>query len=293
MSDPTAEELQQKLEGIRKMQKKADGAIEQLDAMGLVPGPVEGLSPDAQYYTCTKCGNLETVDESSLKLLEVADSIGLLCKTCWIEKRHEGTKGPAPATPLEKTLAVMEKLGVNVRRHGHLSLDQLDDQKAITSARSFITDFLKVGMYREMSGLWVYGNTGTGKSQLAVCILRDLIKAAGLTERQVVYDRGRAMVTQLQDCYGKNSVDPFSERRRKARLWIYEDAGTEKLTPDSFRVMEDIFDRREGHPTIVTSNLTRNQFSQRWEEMEGWGRLKSRLAPFKVIHMEGKDLRFT
>jgi hypothetical protein len=115
---------------------------------------------------------------------------------------------------------------------------------------------------------------------------------AGVSGRAIVYDRARAMVTQLQDCYGTSNVDVFSERRRRCKLWVYEDAGTEKLTPDAYRILEDIIDRREGHPTIITSNLERGELATRWQEIAGWERFQSRLAPFRSAKMDGLDLRF-
>jgi hypothetical protein len=291
MSDePSVEALQQKLEEIREMRVPAGGGeIESQE-----PGDI--VSVEATHFICSKCGKVFQLDvEGGHFYAALKDGVVLTCRECYLEARRipvvpEG-KQVQERQGISHVLQVMERVGVNVRRHGHLKLSELDTKASLMGVE-FINDFLQVGLYREMRGLWIFGPTGTGKSQLAVSILRELVEKAGLNERQIVYDRGRAMITQLQDCYGTNTVDAFSDRRRKARLWIYEDAGTEKLTADSFRVLEDIFDRREGHPTIVTSNLSRGKMIERWNGVvEGWERLKSRIAPFRAIEMRGKDLR--
>lgn len=188
-------------------------------------------------------------------------------------------------------VAAMDEVGINVRRHGHLILEEMERIEARTVIANWVDGVMQAGRWGEVKGLWLWGPTGTGKSQAAVCAVRALL-ARGIPSSRIVYDRGRAMITQLQDRYSRGDVDSYSQRRRRAAVWIYEDAGTEKLTPDAFRVLEDILDAREGHPTIVTTNHNREGFVRRWREIEGWERLQSRLIPFTPVEFDGKDLRF-
>ncbi|GMV06734.1 MAG: hypothetical protein AMXMBFR53_30090 [Gemmatimonadota bacterium] len=209
------------------------------------------------------------------------------CPSCMERLEAEAPTGELGPDVLD----TLDGMGVNVRRHGQLRLDELGDSPAVMAARDFVAATLSAGTWQEVEGLYLHGPTGTGKSQLAVAVVRELLEA-GIPASRIVYDRGRALITQLQDRYGTGQVDEFSERRRRARVWIYEDAGTEKLTPDAFRVIEDIFDRREGCPTLVTSNYTREVMANRWNEMEGWARLRSRLAPYRSVEMSGIDRRY-
>ena len=75
-------------------------------------------------------------------------------------------------------------------------------------------------------------------------------------------------------------------------MWVYDDAGTERLTADTFRAFEDILDRRGGKATLVTSNDTRRATAERWAAQDGWARLRSRLAPYHEVAMGGQDWRF-
>jgi DNA replication protein DnaC len=198
--------------------------------------------------------------------------------------------GARPPLSREALWSALETLGVNVRRHGHVQLHELQHAEARARLEAFATEVVQAGRWAETRSLYLWGPTGTGKSQAAVAAIRALI-VAGMPPRRMVYDRGRALVTQLQDRYTTGHVDEFSEARRTALLWVYEDAGTEKLTPDSFRVLEDILDRREGCPTIITTNLSREDFSQRWSVVTGWERLRSRLGPYVAVEFKGMDRR--
>lgn len=201
----------------------------------------------------------------------------------------------------EHILATMDALGVNVHRHGYLTvgphagelatLGLLGTSNGIIAAQAFVAAVLSAGAWRAVEPLYLHGPTGTGKSQVAACVVRALLEA-GTRSSDIVFDRGRAMIIQLQDRYKTGQVDEFGATRGKARVWIYEDAGTEKLTPDAFRVFEDILDRREGRATLMTSNLPREEMANRWADQDGWVRLRSRLGPFNAVKMDGDDLRF-
>lgn len=225
-------------------------------------------------YTCPTVGGRRTVP---------------YCPDCMARVQDDAHELAEPKA--DRILVDLDALGVNVRRHGHLSLDDLGGSPPVQAARAFVQATLAAGDWQEVDGLYLHGPTGTGKSQVAVSVVRALLEA-GVPVRQIVYDRGRAMITQLQDRYGTGTVDEFSERRRRARVWVYEDAGTEKLTADAFRVLEDVLDRREGCPTLITSNYDRETMANRWAEQEGWLRLRSRLAPYRSVKMDGADRRW-
>ena len=190
----------------------------------------------------------------------------------------------------EQVFQMMDELGINVRRHGHIGINEMEPAPVRKELASFLEGVVKAGPWTEANTLYLWGPTGTGKSQAAVAVVGELLRR-GMPRRRIIYDRGRAMITQLQDRYKTGHVDEFSEVRRKCGLWVYEDAGTEKVTPDAFRVLEDVLDAREGKPTIITTNQSRHFFAERWRQIDGWERLQSRLGPYRAIEFKGVDRR--
>jgi chromosomal replication initiation ATPase DnaA len=245
-------------------------------------------------YVCPECGDTFTIDVGRLYAIPEGVDSAIQCRACYLKTRKVMMVPKAPeVTGTEQVLNEMNRMGINVRLHGHLTLGIMQDGPAKEAASAFIADIIAGGNFGRLHGLYIWGDTGTGKSQLAVAIVRQLLVRRILSERGVVYDRARAMVTQLQDRYTHGNVDEFSERRRRAGLWIYEDAGTEKLTPDAFRIVEELLDAREGHATIITSNLNRGHLASRWTETGTQSeRFRSRLSLFHPVHLTGKDKRF-
>ena len=290
-NEPTVEELQEKLEAVRGMQKNLAEVIPKLNAM---------VPERTSSFDCPQCGNtfpLNTgwIEDTIQKVTgEPYEAGSLICRECYIKARNVPMveRRPGEDAGIPAILATLESIGVNLRLHGHLTIAQLSEGPANDAARRLIGEMAAAGRTGRVSGLYIWGGTGTGKSQLAVCVIRELVYLKILNEKNVVYDRARAMITQLQDRYATGRVDEFSDRRRRARLWVYEDAGTEKLTPDAFRIFEDILDARDGHPTIITSNLNRSQLIDRWVDAASVERFRSRISIFHPIQLTGKDRRF-
>jgi len=248
--------------------------------------------PEPEMQVCSECGKEFEKPKGGNIRLPAGVEVQPMCRECYGAFRQVTIPTPEfrSTSPEIEGLQGLEKVGVNVRRHGKLLLADVGGE-AETAGRSFIGDVLSAGKYGEVQGLFVWGGTGTGKSQFAVAVVHELLRMGVLRHHEIVYDSARRMVTQLQDRYSTGGVDEFSERRQKARLWVYEDAGTEKLTPDAFRVVETIFDAREGHPTIVTSNLSRQALAEKWAQMDVVGRFLSRLRAYRSLAMVGSDRR--
>lgn len=191
----------------------------------------------------------------------------------------------------ETILAALHAVGCNVQRHGRIDVGALEQDELRSVLSGWVHRVVNGGRWGEVQGLYVVGPTGTGKSQGAVSALRALLQR-GVPQAQLLYDRGRALITELQDRYRTGAVDEYLARRRRARVWVYDDGGTEKLTADSFRVLEDLIDSREGKATIITTNLPREEFAGRWKGFDGWERLRSRLAAYRVVTLTGRDQRF-
>ncbi len=189
----------------------------------------------------------------------------------------------------DKIIDLMHRIGVNIWRHGRLTLEDLHPMARVP-LQEWVSRVIALGKYEPINGVFISGPTGTGKTQACASIIREFL-GRGFGTHHIIFDRSRAMITQLQDRYTTGNVDAFSEVRRRVPVWILDDAGTEKLTADALRVIEDIIDGREGRPTVITSNLSRKEFAQRWVQMDGWERLASRLQYFTTIGLDGTDHR--
>lgn len=192
-------------------------------------------------------------------------------------------------------LDAMSDMGVNVRDHGSITIDEmaLDEicSAPVHSMMDWIDDATSLGRYESIDGIYIQGGTGTGKTQLAVSAIRATLEA-GYT-RGIVFDRARALVTTIWDVYGTGKVGPVIDERRDAGIWVLDDVGTEKFHPDSFRIIEDILDCRMGWPTIWTSNYSPEELSDIWSDQAGHDRFRSRLGGFRYLTLGGGDRRFS
>ncbi len=278
-------EVQERAE-VKRAARAALPAAERTDMSksGIVVG--DSVDMVEVTRTCTGCGETFDCIGTEAGGHVIAPTI---CQECeW--KRDQ------PEIPgLHDVRPIMDALGINMREHGRLTLADMDADGPASPARrvaEWCDEVRELGAYDSVDALYLVGDTGVGKSQLAVSSVRYLLEG-GFPERRIVYDRARALATTVQDRYGTGTVDPTIELRRRAGLWVLEDVGAERHTPDSFRIMEDIMDRRMGHPSIWTSNLTPEALADRWSEQAGHERFQSRLAGFRFLTIQGEDRRFT
>lgn len=212
-------------------------------------------------------------------------------------RRAEEERTDLQETRQAEMLPLLEALGVNVRENGHCTLDEWDTTHAgegpVEAARDFVRNTREAGRYEPVTGLYVHGTTGNGKTQLLVCIIRELLSDPLWEPDSIVYDRADSLIGQVQATYGgEGSERAVVERRVEAPVWILDDLGTEKVSADVGRVFTEIISRRALHPTAIASNLTR----EAWESRDdGLARIGSRLGPqyFQAVEVRGPDRRWS
>lgn len=191
---------------------------------------------------------------------------------------------------------LIRKAGANPWAHGRCTFDNYDASESGTrpleAVREFLADVRRAGQYDPVRGLYLFGDTGCGKTHLAVAAMRKLLSDPEFPERGVIFDHALSLINKIQDTYNTGeSTEAIVRQRVRARVWILDDLGTEKASDDVVRRLTAIFAEREGRPTLVTSNIAPDALEKRHPE---YFRLQSRLGPaqFRTVPVRGRDRRF-
>ncbi|HEX7050056.1 MAG TPA: ATP-binding protein [Longimicrobiales bacterium] len=193
-------------------------------------------------------------------------------------------------------LDMLRATGANPWEHGGCTLDNYDASESgrtpLEAVREFVDAARTAGKYDRVRGLYLFGETGTGKTHLAVAAARELLLEPGFARTDIVFDHSLSLITRIQDTYNtRESTEAILDRRIEARVWILDDLGSEKASDDVVRRLTMIFTERAGRPTLVTSNDPPDRLESRHPE---YFRLQSRLGPayFRTVSVRGRDRRF-
>lgn len=155
-------------------------------------------------------------------------------------------------------------------------------QRAYHTAKCFVRDFDS-----RFQNLFLYGNTGVGKTFLSHCIAHDLIESAHC----VLYFSAFDLFDMLaQSAFSKkNDTEGHAELLYDCDLLIIDDLGTELtnsfVSSQLFLCINERIMRRKS--TIISTNLDLEDFSGTYSE-----RTFSRIASeFQMVKLIGKDIR--
>jgi DNA replication protein DnaC len=201
------------------------------------------------------------------------------------------------AASQKRVLEALEEMGANPWVYNQYTLDTLDAwpgrEAALAATREWTDAVLAtVDRYAPVRGLYLVGPTGTLKTELAHCALKRLVEAGLQPGTELVYDDALSLIERIQGTYGSDERTwDLLEARVRAKVWVLDDFGTEKPSPDVVRKLTLIFNRREGRPNLVTSNLHPRNLTERNEE---FFRLLSRFGTqrYRIVPCEGSDGRF-
>ncbi len=129
--------------------------------------------------------------------------------------------------------------------------------------------------------LFLYGNTGLGKTMLSTCIANALIR----TTHSVVYVTATELVNKLNTFDEDVESSPLLE----CDLLIIDDLGTEYLSDVSASKLFYCLNERllRGRSCVISTNLDLANIQDRYSE-----RIFSRIvSSYKVIKLYGEDLR--
>lgn len=187
----------------------------------------------------------------------------------------------------EKHLA---QIGVG-KRHLPCSFENYQDGDKIKAA---CKEFL-----RSPFDLVLSGGAGSGKTHLAVAILRELVRLCKILDGPKAWcgdDRKGCFVSvpellaKIRATYSDPNGDEegLIDKYASVKYLVLDDLGAEKSTEWSISTLYLIIDRRyrEMLPTIVTTNLTVDEIGQGLSR-----RIASRLSSGKVISIKAPDYR--
>jgi DNA replication protein DnaC len=155
------------------------------------------------------------------------------------------------------------------RQYDHCTLDDFDTSfpsattslgLAVTAARKFVEQYPL-----EREGMLLWGNCGTGKTHLAIAILKQLIQQKGV---QGLFKGYSALLKQIQGTYSRQVVadeetgvvlTEYSILRdvTEAEVLVLDDLGAEKSSEWTLSMLYHVINERynEHRTTIITTNL--------------------------------------
>ncbi|HKV25627.1 MAG TPA: ATP-binding protein [Candidatus Acidoferrum sp.] len=148
------------------------------------------------------------------------------------------------------------------------------------STRESVTAWLRD---KQSPGLFLYGPVGTGKTHLAYAILRALLEDG----QNALAVSAANFYRELRSAFNSEQNEETIFGKYVGVPWLmFDDAGAGALSDFERRTLLDLLDRRASLKTIITSNLTVEEFGKRLDE-----RIGSRLSEFLLFHCGGTDRR--
>lgn len=242
---------------IRDLKKKQEDILLSLDK------PADYLDP---IYTCSLCrdtGYIGTVKCDCFKKRELE----LLYRDSNLKNMAGGYTFGDFDLSMYSEYEVDERTGKSARDYA---------VSALAAAKEFTEKFDTVN-----GNLFIYGNTGLGKTMLSTCIASALIN----TTHSVVYVTATELFNKLNTFDENVESSPILD----CDLLIIDDLGTEYLSDVSVSKLFYCINERllRGKSCVISTNLDLTNLRDRYSE-----RIFSRIiSSFKVIKLYGKDIR--
>ena len=234
--------------------------------------PPDYLDPT---YTCNDCQDTGYIDRKKCQCFRNA-TIQLLYEQSHLKE-------------------LLEKENFSTFSFDYYSTDIIDI-KTNLSARDFIEDALYncknfIDTFgQNFQNIYLYGNTGVGKTFLINCIAKELIEK----EHSVLYFTAADFIDILvTSAFEKNNVDANNLRELiySCELLIIDDLGTEftnsAVSTQLFACLNERYIHNKS--VIISSNLSLTHLTDRYDQ-----RITSRISGnYNILRLFGKDIRIS
>lgn len=144
---------------------------------------------------------------------------------------------------------------------------------------------------KPIESIYLYGKCGSGKTHLAVSVMRELYKNRKDIFQDVIFQSVPELLLEIRQTFRNNSEDTEAdiiERYSSYKHLILDDFGAEKSSEFTIASLYLIINRRLNNnlSTLVTSNLTINEVEEQIN-----ARLASRFAEYKYYFINMPDYR--
>ncbi len=222
-------------------------------------------------YTCTRCQDTGYIGQEKCTCFRNAE-LSLLYSQSNLGQILEKENFSSFSLDFYPEDMILESTGLSARQTA---------KKALESARRFVRDFDS-----SFENLFLFGDTGVGKTFLSHCIAGELLCSAHLVlyfSAQDLFDRLAGYTFSREDTQG--SLSDILE----CDLLIIDDVGTELtnsfVASSLFLCVNERLLRRKS--TLISTNLSLADFSRTYSE-----RTFSRIAGnYQLIKLIGRDIR--
>lgn len=179
------------------------------------------------------------------------------------------------------------KHGIN-RKYYTCTLDNYVGYDDLVSRVKKYIKTIETSDFSENSSLLLTGNSGTGKTHIAVSIIRNLIKDG---RDDVFFKNIPELMLDLRKSFNEDSKLTESDiinHYSSIGFLVLDDLGSEKTSEYAVTSLYMIINRRlsEMKSTIITTNLSLDEI-----ESEISSRISSRLAEYQVMRFNMNDYR--
>ncbi len=193
------------------------------------------------------CGHCNTPKQCRIRLGENTRIVP--CQCACAAREYEAERAARAAREKQLQIDALRSSGIRDKNLTACRFDCADMTAELQKCQRYADHW--DDMYRENSGLLLWGNTGNGKTYAAACIANQLI------------DRGiPAMITSfpriLNAGYDKQDI---ADQMRYYPLLVIDDLGVERNSDYALETVYMIIDERykSKKPLIITTNLTMDE----------------------------------